>query len=195
MDGSGEGSGAAGRATTPPPSDVASAVPATPTASSAAAAAAEASPEKRLCRYCLCGDGDDDGGGEDAEDEDLVSPCACRGDQRWVHLSCLRRWQRSILICQPTHPAFYTHDRRHKLCSVCRTEFTVPPPSRAQLMRELTGEEMASMYVDVVVVVVVFPEVVCACQQRAWPRHIVHAAPMKAGHAIACGLRHAHGPS
>lgn len=45
------------------------------------------------CRFCL------------AEGEDLVAPCECRGSQRWVHLSCLRRWQRAVLVTQPTHPA------------------------------------------------------------------------------------------
>mgnify|MGYP000232591673 CR=1 FL=1 len=94
----------------------------------------------RVCRYCLSGDDE-----SSVEQDKLVSPCACRGDQEWVHTSCLRKWQRSILICQPTHPAFYTNDRRHRLCSVCRTEFTIPPPSRQELMKELTGEELAGM--------------------------------------------------
>ena len=42
-------------------------------------------PEGAVCRVCF--DGDDD--------EPLVSPCACRGDSRFAHLSCLKRWAES----------------------------------------------------------------------------------------------------
>jgi hypothetical protein len=61
------------------------------TDSGTAAAAGAADDEPRICRYCLM----------EAEDgEQLISPCACRGDQRYVHLECLRRWQRSVLVSQ-----------------------------------------------------------------------------------------------
>jgi hypothetical protein len=49
------------------------------------------------CRYCFSG----------SEDGELISPCACKGGQAFVHLACLRRWQRMVLVSQPTHPAFY----------------------------------------------------------------------------------------
>ena len=55
--------------------------------------------EERMCRYCL-----ED---EDPAVEKMISPCACKGGQKFVHLSCLRRWQRLVLVSQPTHPAFY----------------------------------------------------------------------------------------
>jgi hypothetical protein len=88
----------------------------------------------------------------------LVSPCSCTGGQKWVHLKCLHRWQRSVLVTQPTHPAFYerderqfgalfhpprpyalrsAHSRRYLLrpvCQVCKSPFTIEPPSRSELM-------------------------------------------------------------
>lgn len=66
-------------------------------------------PDDAICRYCF--DGGDDG--------ELISPCNCRGGQKYVHLSCLRRWQRRVLVSQPTHPAFYRDDVRHHKCNVC----------------------------------------------------------------------------
>ena len=99
----------------------------------------------RICRYCLMGDEDVEDGDEDADE--LVSPCACRGDQRWVHLDCLRRWQRSVLVTQPTHPAFYESDERQSVCGVCRTTFSAAyaPPERSELMRSFTGPELAAL--------------------------------------------------
>ena len=48
--------------------------------------------DEMLCRYCF----------EGTEAGPLISPCDCRGDQMYVHLSCLRRWQRTVLVSQPT---------------------------------------------------------------------------------------------
>ena len=72
-----------------------------------------------LCRYCF----------EGPEAGELLSPCNCKGGQKWVHLSCLRRWQRMVLVSQPTHPAFYERDPRHHECNVCKSKFTCPPPT------------------------------------------------------------------
>ena len=41
----------------------------------------------------------------------------CELPWRYVHLSCLRKWQRTCLVSQPTHPAFYDRDLRHKTCA------------------------------------------------------------------------------
>jgi len=79
---------------------------------------------EQLCRYCFDG----------PEDEPLISPCDCRGDQKYVHISCLRRWQRMVLVSQPTHPAFYERDPRHYKCNVCNGLFTCEPPTRLELM-------------------------------------------------------------
>ena len=79
--------------------------------------------DERICRYCFEGD----------EAGELLSPCDCKGDQKYVHLSCLRRWQRTVLVSQPTHPAFYERDPRHYKCNVCKGTFTCEPPSRLEL--------------------------------------------------------------
>ena len=76
----------------------------------AGAGASDASDDsdERMCRYCF----DDEG--------PLISPCNCKGGQAFVHLSCLRRWQRMVLVSQPTHPRFYKDDARHHVCNVRR---------------------------------------------------------------------------
>jgi putative AlgH/UPF0301 family transcriptional regulator len=89
-----------------------------------------------MCRYCFCGA---------EEDGQLISPCKCKGGQKFVHLECLRRWQRSVIVSQPTHPAFYERDERQFICNVCRSEFSISPPSRAEMMQSFTGEELASL--------------------------------------------------
>lgn len=91
--------------------------------------------EEKLCRYCF--DGEEDG--------ELISPCKCAGGQKWVHLKCLRQWQRMVLVTQPTHPAFYEKDLRHQTCNVCKAEFTCPPPTRHELMASFTGPEIAAL--------------------------------------------------
>ena len=58
--------------------------------------------DDELCRYCF----------EGREEGELISPCKCDGGQKFVHLACLRRWQRMVLVSQPTHPAFYQDDVR-----------------------------------------------------------------------------------
>eukprot|EP00434_Breviolum_minutum_P037441 symbB.v1.2.033199.t1/scaffold4093.1/size55244/3 len=88
-----------------------------------------------ICRYCF-------GGSEDGE---LISPCKCAGGQKFVHLKCLRQWQRMVLVTQPTHPAFYDRDLRHQTCNVCKSEFTCAPPTRHELMASFTGPEIAAL--------------------------------------------------
>ena len=101
--------------------------------------AAEVEPvEEELCRYCF--EGEDDEAGELLRDI-----CACAGGQRCVHLSCLRRWQRMVLVSQPTHPAFYQDDERHHKCNVCASPFNIPPPTRHELMASFTGAEIAAL--------------------------------------------------
>lgn len=88
-----------------------------------------------MCRYCFDG----------VESGPLISPCSCIGGQKWVHMMCLRRWQRMVLVSQPTHPAFYTHDIRHTRCNVCTAEYTCEPPTRHELMESFTGSEIAAL--------------------------------------------------
>jgi len=43
--------------------------------------------EEPMCRYCF----------EGVEAGELISPCSCTGGQKWVHVACLRRWQRMVI--------------------------------------------------------------------------------------------------
>mmetsp|Transcript_56301 Transcript_56301/g.131940 ORF Transcript_56301/g.131940 Transcript_56301/m.131940 type:complete len:467 (-) Transcript_56301:49-1449(-) len=95
----------------------------------------EADDDEILCRYCF----------EGTEEGELISPCQCSGGQKYVHLKCLRRWQRMVLVSQPTHPAFYDRDLRHQTCNVCKSEFTCAPPTRHELMASFTGPEIAAL--------------------------------------------------
>eukprot|EP00041_Stephanoeca_diplocostata_P034720 m.1197789 g.1197789 ORF g.1197789 m.1197789 type:complete len:527 (-) comp24569_c0_seq1:2931-4511(-) len=91
-----------------------------------------------LCRYCF-------GPFEEDEDDPKISPCSCRGGQQFCHLSCLRQWQRSVLVTQPTHPAFYERDERQFVCNVCNAAFNVHPPTRSEMMKQFTGPELAAL--------------------------------------------------
>ena len=75
----------------------------------------------------------------------MISPCACKGGQKFVHVECLRKWQRAVIVTQPTHPALYRRDERQETCNVCKAKFDPPPPSRAVLMAGFTGEEVAGL--------------------------------------------------
>lgn len=82
-----------------------------------------------------------------------LTPCLCKGDQKYVHKSCLQKWQRSVLVSQPTHPAFYQRDVRQEVCNVCKGTFDPPPPPRAELMAGFTGAELASLLREGVLIV------------------------------------------
>ena len=49
------------------------------------------------------------------------------------------------ILLQPTHPAFYERDERQFTCNVCKSEFSVKPPSRAEMMAQFTGPELAAL--------------------------------------------------
>eukprot|EP00931_Biecheleriopsis_adriatica_P088278 TRINITY_DN62639_c0_g1_i1.p1 TRINITY_DN62639_c0_g1~~TRINITY_DN62639_c0_g1_i1.p1 ORF type:complete len:1151 (-),score=234.12 TRINITY_DN62639_c0_g1_i1:112-3564(-) len=87
----------------------------------------------RACRYCLVDSGD------------LVAPCECKGSSQWVHLSCLRQWQKSVLLTQSTHPTYQT--RIDEICNVCERPFKddFKPRSRREALLEYTGEELPSL--------------------------------------------------
>lgn len=63
---------------------------------------------------------------------------------KWLFSQHLRRWQRMVIVNQPTHPAFYEDDIRHHKCNVCLSEYTCPPPTRGELMETFTGPEIAA---------------------------------------------------
>ena len=89
------------------------------------------------CRYCFSD--------ELSADDEFITPCACRGDQTYCHLSCLRRWQRSLIVTQPTHPSLYEEDVRRCICRVCTQPFSPPPLSREVMYRSFSGPELAEL--------------------------------------------------
>ena len=100
--------------------------------------------DEPVCRFCF----------DVAEPNDpLLTPCLCKGDQKYVHQSCLHKWQRSVLVSQPTHPAFYQRDVRQEICNVCKGVFDPPPPPRAELMAGFTGAELAGLLREGVLIV------------------------------------------
>ena len=100
--------------------------------------AAEKKEEEKICRFCFDGE-------EESEDETLIAPCDCKGGQKYIHLSCLRQWQRMVLVSQPTHPDFWEDDVRHRKCNVCKADFSCEPPSRQELFCGFTGPEIAAL--------------------------------------------------
>lgn len=52
----------------------------------------EQAPEGSMCRFCLGSENEDAGAWR------LVSPCGCTGSAKYVHVTCLRQWQRQIEV-------------------------------------------------------------------------------------------------
>jgi len=87
--------------------------------------------EEIVCRYCL-----DPGG-------DLIAPCVCKGGQKWVHLECLRKWQRMVLVKKSTHPYFHEREpNRHEICNVCNAKFLIKPMNYGEMVIALTGQDI-----------------------------------------------------
>ncbi|KAK3281585.1 hypothetical protein CYMTET_10631 [Cymbomonas tetramitiformis] len=53
----------------------------------------------------------------------LISPCACKGTQRYMHVECLRTWQRAVA------------DHRAHTCSVCLEKWQLVPPKDSVVKR------------------------------------------------------------
>ncbi|CAD7935472.1 unnamed protein product [Amoebophrya sp. A25] len=90
---------------------------------------------EKACRYCFVDTGV------------LVAPCECRGSTQWVHLQCLRQWQKSILVTQSTHPRYQT--RIDEICNICDRPFKkeFQAPSRRDTILEYTGEDIPQLIV------------------------------------------------
>lgn len=86
--------------------------------------------ESPTCRICFAG-------AAAGNDGQLISPCACTGSQKYVHLGCLRRWQRSVQLTGSNHPEDVRREERHEVCNVCRSTFNLPPQDRASMMSDL----------------------------------------------------------
>lgn len=78
--------------------------------------------EADVCRFCL-----------DAGEEPLLSVCACRGSGRWVHSSCLRRWQEVVQL-SVNRPEDVSSEERHVRCTACRQAFEGFEPEDRQAL-------------------------------------------------------------
>ena len=94
----------------------------------------EVGAQESVCRFCFSSEGE------------LISPCMCRGSNEWVHLECLRQWQKNVVLTQSTHPKYQTSIDR--ICNVCLEPFTgkgIPISRHEQIMSYVGGEEIARM--------------------------------------------------
>jgi len=89
----------------------------------------------KACRYCL------------ADTGELIMPCQCKGSNAYVHLGCLRQWQKSVILTQSTHPRY--QNNINEVCNVCEKPFKeeYKPQSRHQSMLEYTGNEIPTLVV------------------------------------------------
>jgi len=51
------------------------------------------SEESKRCRFCFEPSSEVEG----EQSGELISPCACKGTQQYVHKSCLARWQEVLV--------------------------------------------------------------------------------------------------
>lgn len=76
----------------------------------------------RTCRFCF----------EDDSEGELIAPCACTGSQKYVHRTCLTRWQAHQTLeaasrrSEPSNPVVR--------CNVCHSTLQTPPPSGVELL-------------------------------------------------------------
>ena len=87
------------------------------------------------CRFCFDGHQEEDDGERVKPDQDyrLVAPCRCAGSSEYVHIACLRQWQR--------------HASRQKaafICSVCTSPYALRPPPPRRLKAITRGTLLVS---------------------------------------------------
>jgi len=104
-----------------------------------------AAPEELICRICFTGECDEPDG-EDLSTglNPLIAPCGCIGSQKYVHIECLKKWQRSVQVQQlqqynalTSGTSSSSREARHLQCSVCRQAFSIAPMDRAAVMSDL----------------------------------------------------------
>jgi len=90
---------------------------------------------EKSCRYCMASVGE------------LVAPCHCKGSSAWVHIGCLRQWQKSVVLTQSTHPVYQT--KINEICNICNKPFLdqFKPPARHKSILEYTGSDIPKLIV------------------------------------------------
>ena len=119
----------------------------------------------RTCRICFLGPNEALG--------DLISPCECRGNSRWIHCACLNRWRQA-------HPA---GDRRRSRCEVCRATFTVSDRSASLLF----WKRVSVGLVMVCVVANISGAVLCLSQPETETAALLGTSAVSTGTALARG--------
>ena len=107
----------------------------------------------RICRFCFVGEDDENptplltsghaSATSHAVDQLLVSPCSCSGTQKWIHVGCLRQWQRVSMSTNGTMEA---------RCRVCHQRFRLPRAPLRECMRHwfaLTAKDRVLQYTRV----------------------------------------------
>ena len=83
-----------------------------------------------ICRFCLEGvtvtssvDEESENGSDNHTTKNrLVAPCDCSGGSEWVHVQCLRKWQRQVLL--------FSRDQQNTAatrCNICTAQYRLPP--------------------------------------------------------------------
>lgn len=65
-----------------------------------------------ICRICL----------DSSDSSSLISPCACKGSQKFVHRNCLQNWQETTMdsfLTRPSRPSF----ANLHTCQICKTPY------------------------------------------------------------------------
>ncbi|CAD7961343.1 unnamed protein product [Amoebophrya sp. A25] len=86
-------------------------------------------------------------GEQEALEEKLIAACGCEGSAKWVHLSCLRKWQRTIQLNMQSNPDAGGREKRHQQCNLCLQAFKFQPLSRRDLLEDLTGLQPEALQV------------------------------------------------
>lgn len=76
-------------------------------------------------------------------DKQLIHPCSGKGTNQSVHLECLKKWQKTAILSQSTHPKYQTNIET--ICNVCQQPFNFTTINRVELMIQYTGEEIVTM--------------------------------------------------
>ena len=72
-------------------------------------ATADEMAEGIMCRFCF----------DDSSTEKLIAPCGCTGSAKWVHQTCLVKWQKASMRAYSGHES---------VCSVCNVTYAMKPP-------------------------------------------------------------------
>ena len=91
--------------------------------------------EEARCRYCFDG----------ADAEELIAPCDCSGSQRYVHLSCLHKWQAHRLLEAASTERHHPNPKRFEVCEVCHGKLRTPPPTSEQLLHLVRPDSGAAL--------------------------------------------------